>query len=58
MDELLKHLIKIERQKTELKYNDYKEYLEKLGDDDRKRLLKILNHLESYLKELRELGHG
>lgn len=58
MDELLRHLIRMERQKTELKYNDYKEYLERLEGDDRERLLSILRHLESYLKELQRLEDG
>jgi len=55
MDELLEHLINIEIQKTELKINDYEEYLENMRSEEKEVLERILSGLKGYLKELREL---
>ena len=55
MDELLEHIIKIEIQKTELKINDYEEYMEKMEGEEKEILERILSGLNGYLKELRRL---
>ncbi len=55
MDELIEHLIAIEMQKTELKLNDYREYVDRLGDEDKAILEKIIKILENYLHELNRI---
>ncbi len=55
MDELIEHLIAIEMQKTELKLNDYREYVDRLGDEDKAILEKIIKILEDYLHELNRI---
>ena len=55
MEELIEHLLVIEMQKTELKLNDYREYVDRLGEEDRVILEKIIKMLDDYLHELDKL---
>ena len=55
MDKLIEHVIAIEMQKSELKLNDYLEYLERLEGEDRAILEQITKYLENYIQFLRRL---
>ncbi|MFQ5976475.1 MAG: hypothetical protein ACE5J5_09210 [Candidatus Hydrothermarchaeales archaeon] len=55
MDELIEHLLAIEMQKTELKLNDYIEYLDRVKEEDKAILEKIIKMLEDYIHELDRL---
>lgn len=55
MSELLDHILQIEMQKTELKLNDYEEYLQRVDEKDREVLKRIVDMLDEYLHELEKL---
>ncbi len=51
MDKLIEHVIAIEMQKSELKLNDYLEYLDRLEGEDKAILEQITKFLENYIHD-------